>query len=237
MGKSKEWGIASLVFGLISIIPSYLIYQHQMSYEGRIDYLGNGQYIEYFPNYDVVNLMIMGMIVGFIFSIIGIVMILGAIGPRDSVTRPIIISNHENDPARQNQSLKCPYCGYDAGVGAIRCPRCTEVLSQVCPSCGERLPLDFNACPQCGVVFKRTNPQPISFESSPNNQTEIVEHYFPPIRPPKPKDKKSGVSLKPIRGIAIGRCPVCNKVLLKGWDKCQQCGWLLDSSTLLPYKK
>jgi len=236
VGKIKEWGIASLIFGLISIIPSYWVYQYQMSFEGRIDYLGNGQYIEYFPNYDVVNLMIMGMIVGLIFSIIGIVMILSSIGPREIVTRPIIISNNEKNQTNINQSLKCPYCGYDAGLGAIRCPRCTEVLSKVCPSCGERLPLDFNACPKCGVVFKRTNPQPIPFTLSPSNQTKIVGNYSPPIEPPKPEEKKPDL-VKPIRGIAIGRCPVCNKILLKGWVKCQNCGWLIDQSTMIPYEK
>lgn len=207
-----------------------------MSYEGQIIY-ENGSWYELSPNYDVVNLMILGMIVGLIFSILGIVLILSSIGPKESVTRPTIILNQSKDLVGQNHSLKCPYCGYDAGIGAIRCPRCTEVLGKVCPSCGERLPLEFNACPKCGVVFKRTNPQPISFEPLPTNQTEIVEHYFPPIRPPKPEEKRSEGSLKPIRGIAIGRCPVCKKVLLKGWDRCQNCGWLMDHSTMISYEK
>jgi uncharacterized membrane protein len=100
--KARTIGILILIFGLITFIPSLMVYQYQMSQDGKIEWITSTSYIQSYANPEVVALMTAGMAIGVICIVIGLV---------------IYAANLE-------KISRCPNCGELMAINDVYCHRC-----------------------------------------------------------------------------------------------------------------
>lgn len=132
MGNLKIIGTLVLVFGIITLAGSAMVYNYQMSQDGDVVYK-NGNWYELQANPSVVALMTLGMIVGGILAIIGFLVYLGdEKQPTAQKIRPGSYYATMEQPLQQPVQLPtnyCPGCGRSVGPGAAFCEGCGRRLS------------------------------------------------------------------------------------------------------------
>jgi hypothetical protein len=68
--------------------------------------------------------------------------------------------------------------------------------------------------------------------------TNLNEKRYKPEAPKDPQSKPQLSSIKGIKPVmveALGKCPICRKVILSGWQSCSFCGWKVKMDEIHPF--
>jgi len=130
VGKWKDFGILLIVFGVITLAVSGLIYNYQMSQDGDIIYK-DGNWYELSANPQVVSLMGTGMLVGICCIVIGLVMLF--VQEEKHTAQKIRPGSYYQQQAIESPSglpvNYCPGCGRQVGPSATFCENCGRRLN------------------------------------------------------------------------------------------------------------
>lgn len=132
MGKSQQIGTLLLVFGIITLGGSAMVYNYQMSQDGDMIWR-DGNLYELQANPSVVALMTLGMIVGGICVLFGLLVYMSDDKkPTAQKIRPGSYYAAMEQTLQQPAQLPtnyCPGCGRSVGPSATFCEGCGRRLN------------------------------------------------------------------------------------------------------------
>jgi len=121
----KTWGVILILFGIVTLGGSAMIYNYQMSQDGDIVYQ-NGNWYELPANPNVIALMTLGMVVGGIITLIGFLAYFNKDEEPIMHRVPLQYAPPSATPLPINY---CPGCGRQTPPGALFCEGCGRKLN------------------------------------------------------------------------------------------------------------
>jgi len=165
---SKNLGFIIIVFGLLIMFSSYFTYDYQMGLEGKIEYLGGGEFVRYSTDYFVVSITILGMMIGGGMLIIGSFMVIYAkVRPMEPCNDFIesddyTIRSKEDLRFRFRLNAEKPTNGIESSTlsekhaitGEVKVKRISGIPIGNCPNCKRIILKGWERCMHCGWNVK-----------------------------------------------------------------------------------